>query len=304
MSGGAAVESHEHILIVEDEDEWCGIFQRAIGSPQSGQRVEIAKNFAHAKQLIEATKFAVAFVDVGLNINDDRNIAGLQVMEWVRSMGDETSIIVVTGRSGQDVLKIARDAIKAYQAYDTVGKSSVTPAEIKELLANGLEAYRAQSAAHRIKARDVLRGSATATLWDQEIMHAVQFRGGISQFYGFLNRLFGEFLPVVSRSAGDHVRVDPSTGLAYCDYWSRAIAAGVVICLGAAEHFKTTGSAGQAEGCLLGKYKMGDLIKEESFPRLEGAASGTKGAVFSLRESRREDFRGQQVGDASRDVDR
>ena len=289
--------SHENILIVEDEDEWRGIFKRAVGSPQSGQRVEIAEDLDGAKQLIEATKFAVAFVDVGLDIEDDRNIAGLQVMEWIRAKGDETSIIVVTGRSGQDVLKITRDAIKDYQAYDTVGKKSVTPMEIRELLVGGLEAYRAESASNRIKAQDVLRGAAAAAVWDDEMMRAIQFGGGISQFYAFLNRLFEEYLPVVSRSAGDHVRADPSTGLAYCDYWSRAIAAGVVVCLGATEHFETAVSAGQADGCLLGKYKIGDPIKELSF-------SGTKAAVFSLRESEREDFRGQQLGNVSKDADR
>jgi ActR/RegA family two-component response regulator len=296
MSGGAAVGSKDNILIVEDEDEWCHIFQRAIDSPQSGHRVEITKNLTTAKQLIEETKFAVAFVDVGLDAKNDRNIDGLQVMEWIRAKGDETSIIVVTGRTGQDAIKIARDALKEYKAYDTVGKSSVTPREIRELLAGGLESYRKAIASHRVRAQDVLRGEAAAAIWDNEIMQAIQFGRGISQFYDFLNRLFEEYLPVVSRSAGDHVRADPSTGLAYCDYWSRSIAAGVVVCFGSAEQFKTVVSAGLADSCLFGKYKIGDPVKELSL-------YGTRGAVYPLRESKREDFHGQQasgVGNADR----
>lgn len=289
--------SNEHILIVEDEDEWVQIYQRAIGSRQSDRRVEIAKDLAGARQLIEATKFAVAFVDVGLDVNEDKNIDGLRVMEWIRAKGDETSIIVVTGRSGQDVLKITRDAIKDYKAYDTVGKKSVTPGHIRDLLAGGLEAYREAIAAEHVKAQDVLRGDATAAIWDDEIMRGIHFGRGVSQFYDFLNRLFDEYVPVVNRSAGDHVLADPSTGMAYCDYWSRAIAEGIVVCFGSEERFDQAVSAGQADSCLFGKYKIGDPVKELSL-------YGIKGAVFSLRECKREDFRGQQVGGVSKYADR
>jgi ActR/RegA family two-component response regulator len=297
MTGGAAVGSNENILIVEDEDEWCQIYQRAIGSQQSDQRVEIANDLAGARQLIEATKFAVAFVDVGLDVNEDKNIDGLQVMERIRAKGDETSIIVVTGRSGQDVLKITRDAIKDYKAYDTVGKKSVTPANIRDLLAGGLQSYREAVAAERVRIQDVLRGETPAAVWDDEIMRAIQFGRGVSQFYDFLNQLFDEYLPVVNRFAGDRVRVDPSTGIAHCDYWSRAIAQGVVLCFGAAERFDQAVSAGRADGSLLGKYKIGDPLKELYVYE-------TKGAVFSLPESKREDFHGPQVGALSKYADR
>jgi ActR/RegA family two-component response regulator len=286
------VGSSENILIVEDDESWRQIFQRAVGSQQPNQCIYMARDFDSARQLIEAAKFAVAFVDVGLDAADDTNVDGLHVMEWIRSEGDETSIIVVTGRSGQDVLGITRDAITKYGAYDTVGKSTINPAAIREMLNGGLQAYRNAIAAQRITAQEELRGDMSAMRWDDETMHAIHFGYDVSQFYDFLSRLFGEYLPVVSRLPGDYARPDPSTGLVYGDYWSRAIADGVVVCFGAAEQFDQVIGSGQANGYLLGKYKIGDPIKELSL-------YGIKGAVFSLSECKREDFRGKQAGGLS-----
>ena len=66
-------------MIVEDEDEWSGAYERASLSSEN-HTVRIAKDLVSAKRLIEATQFAVAFVDVGLDINDDRYVDGLRVL--------------------------------------------------------------------------------------------------------------------------------------------------------------------------------------------------------------------------------
>jgi DNA-binding response OmpR family regulator len=276
----------ENILIVEDEEEWRGIYRRAVGSRGSGQRVEVAEDLPSAKRLISAAKFAVAFVDVGLDISDDRNVDGLQVMEWIRATGDETSIIVVTGRSGQDVLKITRDAILKYGAYDTVAKGTVQPSDIRNLLDGGLRAYREVTAVKRTAARDALRGDMEGVHWDAEVIRATRFKEDAGKFYTFLNQLFAEYLPVVSRLPGEHLRADPSTGLACGDYWSRAAGSAVTVCFGPEEGFDEALQANGAEGGgLLAKHKAGDAMKKH-------AAYGMKGVVLPLYESGREDFKG------------
>lgn len=279
------MRSDENVLIVEDEDEWSGAYERAVDSLGENHTVRIAKDLVSAKRLIEATQFAVAFVDVGLDINDDRNVDGLRVMESIRATDVETSIIVVTGRSGQDVLSIARDAIKEYDAYDTVGKSSVAPAEIRRLLEGGLAEYRKAAAAGRKAAHEVLRGDAEPMNWDHRVMQATRFKGNASEFYDFLDRLLDNYLPIVMKHPNDQLAIDSATGLVYGDCWSRAIAEAIAVCFGPTEQFDQAVGAIHTNGKLLGRYKVAEPLKQLT-------SNGIEGALFPLPELHREDFGG------------
>ncbi len=272
---------HENILIVEDEEEWRGIYERAVGAQGSRQTVRVATDLASAERLIDAAKFAVAFVDIGLDISDDGNVDGVRVMEKIRAADPDTSIVVVTGRSGQDVLQIARDAIKKYGAYDTVGKSTVRPADIRRLLEGGLEAYRNTVAPSRLAARDALSGNANPNVWDDRVTRAIGFKGDMGAFYDFLGKLFGEYLPIVPRRDGDPTIVDQERKLVYGGYWSRAIAAAVMICVGAPDEFDARAKAALEA---LGNDAVAHSIRE-----LEGP--GVKGGVFMMKEQVRTAFR-------------
>jgi len=59
-------------------------------------------------------------------------------MEKIREVGDPTSIILVTGRSGRDVVSIIRDSQKKFDAYDAMPMNTLVPAELRELIAGGL----------------------------------------------------------------------------------------------------------------------------------------------------------------------
>jgi ActR/RegA family two-component response regulator len=279
------VGSSENVLIVEDEDEWTGIYQRTMGAHDSGYMIKVAKDLAGAERLIDEAEFAVAFVDVGLDVSDDRNVDGLRVMEKIRATGDETSIVVVTGRSGQDVLSIIRDAIKKYGAFDTVGKSTIKPADIRRLLEGGLEAFRAATAGGRMDAQDALRGDTPGVVWDQAAMEAAQFKGDAGRFYDFLNDLLGYYLPVVIRDAGDRACVDGSAGLIYGDYWSRRAGLPIVICFGPEKVVDQAVETERTTGKLFGKYLTGAPLRTL-------VSSGVKGVVLPLKEAQREDFRG------------
>jgi ActR/RegA family two-component response regulator len=278
------VGSDENVLIVEDEDEWRGIYERAVSSQKPETTVKMATDLESAERLIDSTKFAVAFVDVGLDISDDQNVDGLRVMEKIRATGDKTSIVVVTGRSSQDVLDITRDAIMKYGAYYTVRKASVDPAEIRRLLQGGLEEYKSQATSGRTDARDALRGAADPNKWDYQAMEAVHLQGRISGFYDFLRQLFGEYLPLVPRPDAGQAHIDIENQMIYGSYWSRAVAAGVLICIGAREKFDhgleaAFSSAGVAEAG--GKRT----------PVKELERQGVKGSVFIIEENRRDEFR-------------
>lgn len=268
-----------NILIVEDEDEWCGIYLRAVNALGAHYTIKVAKDLAGAEELIEAAKFAVAFVDVGLDVSDDRNVDGLRVMGKIRAMHDETSIVVVTGRSGQDVLSITRDAIKKYDAYDTVGKSTVRPSDIRRLLEGGLEAYMRSAPRKRMDVREALRGEVNALIWDNQIMKATQFEGDAGRFYDFLNDLVGDYLPLVERSR-DKLATTVRTTDAFCaDYWSRGITAAVLVCFAGTERFAEVAGHTRTHSTLFARYAVDDPIREVTY-------HGLKGAVFELQECR------------------
>jgi CheY-like chemotaxis protein len=277
------VGTGENVLIVEDEEEWRGIFSRAVKAEASRPKVEIASDRASAEQLIEAAKFAVAIVDIGLDVSDDRNVDGLDVMEKIRATGDETSILVVTGRSGQDALKIARDALKKYGAYDTVGKSSVGPADIRKLLREGFDAYRSALIPRRTDARDAVRGNTAPMSWDDQVTRAISFDGDVTKFYGFLDGLFGEYLPLVPRQSSESMDIEQPTRFVSGEFWSRAIAAAVLICFGAEHTFDSACDAALRDHGIVAADDAGHPVRELS-------GHGVKGRVFINSERRRHDF--------------
>jgi CheY-like chemotaxis protein len=271
---------HENILIVEDEEEWRGIYERAVGAQRSPQTVRVATDLRSAERLIDDAKFAVAFVDIGLDVSDDGNVDGVRVMEKIRATDSDTSIVVVTGRSGQDVLRITRDAIKKYGAFDTVGKSTVRPSDIRRLLEGGLEAYRLAAAQGRMAARDALSGDSPAHVWDDRVTRAIGLRGDTGAFYDFLGKLFGEYLPILPRREGDRTVIDQERRLVYGAYWSRAIAEPIAICVGAAEDFDETVKAALETLGNDGAVRVG---REQEGP-------GIKGGVFVLTGQDRDAF--------------
>lgn len=278
-----------NILIVEDEEEWRQIYKRAVDNHAPGQTVMMAESRVAAERLIDAAKFAVAFVDVSLDVSDGRNTDGLQVMRKIRETGDETSIIVVTGRGGQDALAIARDALKEFGAYDTVAKTAIDPEQLENLLAGGLQAYQEAAAMSRTAVRDALRGATREMSWDDQVTRAIGYRGDVKNFYAFLLELMGSQLPIVTRDGVQPVTIEPSLRLVHGDFWSRGTAAAAVVCFGGPAQFDEAIESARTGGTLLGRYQVRE-------PATVLDENGIKGAVFPLQGVRREDFAGQHVG--------
>lgn len=278
-----------NILIVEDEEEWRQIYKRAADNHAPGPTVMMAGSRAAAERLIDTTKFAVAFVDISLDVSDGKNTDGLKVMRKIRDTGDETSIIVVSGRGGQDAMSIARDALKEYGAYDAIPKTAIDPEQLEKLLAGGLQAYQQAAAMGPAAARDALRGATAEMSWDDQVTRAIGFRGDVRKFYRFLNELMSGQLPIVPRDGRQPVTIAHALGLVHGDYWSRGTAAAAVVCFGAPARFDEALAGAGAAGTLLGRYQVGE-------PAAELDSSGIKGAVFPLLGARREDFARQRVG--------
>jgi ActR/RegA family two-component response regulator len=271
----------ENILIVEDDRAWSEIYERAIAR-RGIQTVRIATSLEEAEMLLAAMAFAVAFVDVGLDEHDESNVDGLRIMQKLEESQDQTSLIVVTGKGS---LQIARDAMKKYNAVDVLDKARVDPADLPKLLDEGLQVYKTATAAQSTRARDVLRGNLEPWFWDDRIQRAIQVDGGIGNLYQFLEDLLLPLLPVVSRYKGQQVEIDPSTSIAYGEYWSRAIGAPLLVCFGNENRVAATLAEHPPDNGFLGAGSIGKIIRDRSF-------ANVRGLVFQLLGQTRSSFYG------------
>jgi ActR/RegA family two-component response regulator len=275
------VAAVRNLLIVEDDVEWRDAYNRT--AAKSGAfRVRIAEDLRSAKTLIDEIQFAVAFIDIGLDVNDDKNVDGLRVMEKIRSVDEATSIVVVTGRSGRDVMPITKDALRRYNAVDIVAKPETAPGEIHKLLLSGLEEFEkrleAAPAGH-----ESLRGDMEQSFWDDEMLRVTRAKGGVPDFYRFIDRLLGSFTPLIPGRAGVALRSDAATQLVHGAYWSRAIGQAIVVCFGADDKLAEPVGAAKTAKVLLEKYPVGEILAEHS-------AHGLSGVVFALCEASRDQF--------------
>jgi len=277
----------KNLLIVEDDQEWCDIYARA-ATREGFEVIKVAQDLQQAEAFIDRMQFAVAFIDIGLNVADDQNVDGIRVMGKIRDSGDHTSIIVVTGRSGRDVLEITRDTLKKYNALDIVGKALIEPRRIRELLRDGLAQFKEDGAAEDVTAEDVLRGSTPRQFWDAEMLKAMDARSGVQGLHSFLGALLDEFMPLVASDGSEPVTLDGANGHAHGIYWSRAAGQAIAMLYGrhsAADKIEEAKSS----GLLLGRYHVAALLKRLT-------AHGLTGAVFALDDMPRESF-----GDSARD---
>jgi CheY-like chemotaxis protein len=274
-----------NVLIVEDEDDWCAIYERT-ARREGFSTIRVAKTFKEAERLIQSMQFAVAFIDVGLDVGDDRNIDGLRVMEKIQEVGDGTSIIVVTGRSGRDVLPITRDAIKKYHAYDAVAKAQLEPSELRRLLEGGMKVYKKAASSPLPAVYHVLRGSVPLWKWDNQVLRCTRIEGGVDVLYRFLESLFARFLPVIASEEGGAVRVNEVSGLAYGVFWSRALGDAVAICFGPDQEVNKAIDAAQSGGVVLSDVE----IKAARAVLHEASAGAVRGVVFALSDAKRENF--------------
>jgi len=265
-------------LVVEDESSWSDVYERAVRRVGL-DRVEVAGTYEDAAAAVDEMRFAVAVIDIGLSVDDDRNVDGLRVMEKIRVVGDPTSIIVVTGRSGRDVLPIIRDAIKKFGAYDTIAKHTLVPAELRALIEGGIREYQRALRDDTTRLHATLR-STTGQSWDDAMLRIAPVSGDVAEMHRLTEALLGDFVPLVpGRGGGIQLLDDVACGA----FWSRGTGQPVVACLGAGKRIDEVIAAATESGLLLGRYPIGEIVGKH------GAAI-VKGAVFRITERGRSDF--------------
>lgn len=220
-----------NVLVVEDEPEWQGIYARN-ARPLHDGILRTAKDLVEATEAIDEMAFAIAFVDIRLDENDDQNTDGLKVLERLRRSGDHTSAVMLTGHG---TVGITRDALKEYDAYEALEKGDVDPQQIQEIVVKGTEERNNVARVEDLEAPAVLRGGREVWDWDTEMLQATGGKGGADALYRHIDYLASPFLPLVDGSEDDRMRVDEQSQLALGTFWSRAVGEAVLIAFGQTE---------------------------------------------------------------------
>jgi len=270
------------LLIVEDHKDWREFYVRA-AQAEGIEIIRIADVLADAESYVEALKFSVAFIDIGLDEKNDQNADGMRVMEKIRALGDQTSIVVVTGRSGRDVLRIAKNVLREYDAYDILAKPDIKPSEIKDLITSGLAKFRERVSEEQATIGDALRGDEPRPYWDDETLRWSGVRDGVHGLYRFLDQLLSAYLPLVPREPSEPLSLDAEVGIAHQAYWSRAIGEAIVVLFGGQVAMADVLGQRRAGEALLGRYAVGERLSDFS-------GNGVAGAIFALTDAPRGAF--------------
>jgi CheY-like chemotaxis protein len=266
-------------LVVEDEDSWSEVYARAARRVGLDQ-IAITDTYEKAARAIDEMRFAVAIVDIGLSVDDDRNVDGLRVMEKIRGLGDGTSIIVVTGRSGRDVVPIIRDSIKRFDAFDTIAKNTLVPAELRRLIAGALDEHKRGLGRDKKLLYAALRRHKDPLVWDDSILRGISASGGAAELYRLVEGLLGRFAPLVPADPdGVHLLDDVALGA----FWSRGSGEPVVICFGAGKRVDAVTEATAESGSILGRYPVEEIVGRYS-------TASMRGVVYRLAGKDRSDF--------------
>jgi CheY-like chemotaxis protein len=268
-----------NVLVVDDEHRWREFYEEEVRE-LGVRQVRAATNLAEAIRAIDSMRFAVAIVDVGLEEDNDRNIDGLQVMKNIRKAGDQTSIILVTGRSGPDVLSIVRDALKKYDAIDTIAKGSPAVDDLGALVESGIRAYEKVTSDEHTTLYESLHGDVRGPVWDDEMIRGTDIDGGAAGLYATAKGLFGPFVPLIPKtSKGVQVRF----GVACGAFWSRGTGQPILGCFGANMRIQSLMERAHEEGRALESYAVGGVLREYK-------RGGTSGVVYLLNDHTRGDF--------------
>jgi CheY-like chemotaxis protein len=273
----------QNALVVDDEEHWRTIYERNLHEVGI-ESVRTAKSLAEADQAIDAINFAAAVIDIGLDTSDETNVDGLSVMAKLRAMGDDTSIIVITGRSGPEVIEVVSQSIQRYGATATFAKGKLDSSLLQNAIKDALRVYKHNSIRDRVPVYKSLHQDVDQMLWDDLMMRVLGIRGGVAAFYDFLQKLLGSYVPLISSEQSKAIGTELADGVAHAAFWSRAIGRALVVSLGQKSGVEQAATTAVSDGLLHRQYEVGEVLSEYTM-------GISKGVVYALIGHDRSEFR-------------
>lgn len=260
-----------NVLIVEDDKEWQEIYLRNV-SPHLSGALRVVGTLDDALKAIEEMAFAVAFVDIRLDEDDQQNTDGLRVLEELGKTRDYTSSIMVTGHPA---VAITRDALKEHHAYEALGRGEMDPDKIQEIVDVATEERNKRARVEGPEAPEVVRGGRAVWDWDSEMLEVTGSKGGADGLYRMVESLADPYLPLVAGFEDDLLKRHDGTGLAMGMFWSRAISGAVIVAFGQAGPMKAARDGGELEA--FAGEPLGEILREREKGGLAGVVAAVPG---------------------------
>jgi ActR/RegA family two-component response regulator len=214
-------------LIVEDTPEYQELYRRAV--ERQGGDAYIVSCLDDAIAAIKRRLYPVAIIDVRLSEDDETNIDGLKVLEFMREFGDRTNAILITGYGS---FQIAREAFRQYEVFEGLEKGvalDVIEATIRRAYQSFAEPQQDVGASYS----NTLKGREHALWeWENRALKVASSTGGMDGLYRFFDGLLRDFVPLIPNANEAGCLIYDQKKLACGRFWSRGCGAAVLISFG------------------------------------------------------------------------
>jgi DNA-binding NtrC family response regulator len=89
-----ALQTKGSILIVDDQENWCKLLTRVLGTDY---KVHAVSNAQEAEQVLLSSTFNVVILDVRLVDRDSFNVSGIALLKKIKEQQPNTGVIMLTG---------------------------------------------------------------------------------------------------------------------------------------------------------------------------------------------------------------
>lgn len=151
------------ILVIDDNMDWQNVLKESLGGGTRGESIEIhvASTVSAAIDQIRNLKFDLLVVDISLEEADANDRGGLQLLQRLRSGGNNLPAIILTAYATAANVK---QALRELGAVDFIFKQDFDPAEFQQTVLNALGIVTTRQPFDGDKFRDAIERIAPSDL--------------------------------------------------------------------------------------------------------------------------------------------
>ncbi len=221
------------ILVVDDDPSWQELLSESIQEAEVGPcTLCVARSYSEAATLLDRQHFHLAFVDLRLR-EDARDLEGKLIAAKIVEQDEGTSIVIATGHAD---VETALTALKEWQVLDFILKDAWDPEKVIQLVRVGIPVALERYRTRHESAVAFLRGAEGIMPWQARVLACIAPDTAAARpdrrLSNLLNALLADLYPLLPERAAMGITLDEATGTATARYWSKALAAPIIVRFG------------------------------------------------------------------------
>lgn len=224
---------HHRILVVDDDPSWQELLSESIQEAGIGPHtLHVASSYSEADALLGRQHFHLAFVDLRLR-EETRDLEGKLIAAKIVQQDEGTSIVIATGHAD---VETALTALKEWQVLDFILKDAWDPDKVAALARVGIPVARERYRNRYESAVELLRGGESILPWLARVLGCIAPATVTARpdrrLGDLLNALLADLYPLLPEHAAPDMTLDPASGTALARFWSKALAAPIIVRFG------------------------------------------------------------------------